>query len=213
MAKCITCKQEVPREECTTTNKGVMGKSGVMGNDSLRCLPCNNSKGCLDRFLGFRCDMSVRIKDHSSIERSKFIASLHGKMGDDLEKAVVVEAERMNINRLTTSFKGAGDFKDEVELGEKYAKRPDQLKSIMNNAPSFLHPDRNCHVWLDRAFNMSEEHTNVKEEIERMTMTGQTKVKRRKIENGKKEEKKETNRKSEKSEKPLSPAQKKKSSP
>ena len=60
--------------------------------------------------------MSVRIKDHSPTERSKFIASLHGKMGDDLEKAVVVEAERCNINRLTTCFKRAGDFKDQIEL-------------------------------------------------------------------------------------------------
>ena len=208
MAKCITCKQDVPREECTVVNKAVLLKSGAMGNDSLRCSCCNNSKACLDRFLTLRCDMSLRIKDHSPNERSKFIASLHGKMGDDLEKAVVVEAERCNINKLTTSFTGAGDFLDKMELEEKYKQRPEQLESIIQNAPSFLHPDRGCQVWLDRAYNLSEAHTNVKEEVERMTMSGETKVKRRKTEKEKKE--KSEKREKEKVDKPLSQPQIKK---
>ena len=103
-------------------------------------------------------------------------------MGENLDKAVTVEAERLHIKKLITSVKGAGDFKDEMELHALHADCPSQLANIMKTAPSFTHPDRGCTVWLNRNLNHSEEQIDVKQEMERMTMAGETKVKRRKVE-------------------------------
>ena len=45
-----------------------------------------------------------------------------------------------------------GHMKDEIDLKEKYGKKPEQLAAIMENAMSFTCPIRRVQLWADPDF-------------------------------------------------------------
>ena len=52
-------------------------------------------------------------------------------------------------------FHHEGGFIDEVDLKEKYAKKQEQLESIMKTAKSFVHHNRNVRVYHDPEYRLS----------------------------------------------------------
>ena len=93
-------------------------------------------------------------------------------MGNDLVKSIEETVQRIKTASLTRTLQCEGDFVDEIDLQERYKNKEQQLKNILENAPSFMHPIRGIMVYKDAQYKASE---TTKEHIEnRQTMKAQT---------------------------------------
>ena len=100
-------------------------------------------------------DQSIAV-DFSNLkpaEKAKFMQEHHEKVGPHLKLAI---QQRVTTSRKTSTVQKAmakGHMIDEIDLREKYGKKPDQLEAIMQNAMSFTCPIRRVQLWADPDFS------------------------------------------------------------
>ena len=63
-------------------------------------------------------------------------------LGNDLKLQMEAYVEEHKKEIDLSRAQANGDWLDEIDLREKYSKKPDQLKNIMESAESFMHPIR-----------------------------------------------------------------------
>ena len=83
---------------------------------------------------------------------AKFKQEHHDKLGPNLKMAI---RQQVNVTRKTQTLQKAmakGHMKDEIDLREKYGKKPDQLAAIKQNAYSFICPIRRVQLYADPDF-------------------------------------------------------------
>ena len=100
-------------------------------------------------------DQSIAV-DFSNLkpaEKAKFMQEHHEKVGPHLKMAI---QQKITMSRKSQTMQKAiakCHMKDEVDLTEKYGKKPDQLAAIMQNAMSFTCPIRRVQLWADPDFS------------------------------------------------------------
>ena len=119
-----------------------------------RCKDCNALKSRLQRLFQ-KPGMSkseVAFKALSKDEREKFFRDEHAAMGDALAAAMETVVSSKTTTTNTVSFKGTGEFLDEQDLSEKYAKKPEQLAAILRNTRKIYDPIRETTLFEDMKY-------------------------------------------------------------
>ena len=73
-------------------------------------------------------------------------------MGDGLAAVMKTLVTTTTTTTNSVSFKGTGEFFDEEDLTEKYARKPQQLVSIPRNTRKFYDPIRETHLLKDMKY-------------------------------------------------------------
>jgi hypothetical protein len=102
-------------------------------------------------------------------EKVKFFATNSKTIGDELSVAVQDVITRVLKKTEEQEFKGTGDFMDEHDLREKYAKKPKQADAILKNTRTMFDTLREVMLYEDMVYS-SKVAQNVKLE----TSSGQS---------------------------------------
>ena len=130
MIKCPTCKQTKPKSECTIVAKARTSA----GSDTYRCLQCNSLHNRIKRATGN--DSEFKNAFQSLTDKEVFFKNNHELVGSAL-KAKILECSKLTSTTThSNDFYGSGDYLDEFELEEQYAKRPEVVERIMKNSRS-----------------------------------------------------------------------------
>ena len=78
----------------------------------------------------------------------------------DLKKQLHSFVTETNKQSMLSRWLTAGKFFDLEDLKTRYEKKPDQLKNLLENAPTFYHPHRCVQMWQDAEFENAGEETN-----------------------------------------------------
>ena len=93
--------------------------------------------------------IAVSFTNLSDKEKAKFKQEHHETLGAHLKMAI---RNRVTLSRKTQTTQAArakGHMKDEIDLREKYGKKPEQLANILKNAYSITCPIRRVQLWAD----------------------------------------------------------------
>ena len=93
--------------------------------------------------------IAVSFTNLSDTEKAKFKQEHHDKLGPQLKMAIRSQVTMSRKTKTTQKAMAKGHMKDEIDLKEKYGKKPDQLAAIMENAMSFTCPIRRVQLWAD----------------------------------------------------------------
>ena len=119
-----------------------------------RCKDCNALKSRLFRlFQKPGMDKTEEVfKAMTKDEREKFFRDQHALMGDGLAAVMETLVTSKTTTTTTMSFKGTGEFLDKADLTEKYAKKPQQLASILSNTRKVYDPIRHTTLFEDMLY-------------------------------------------------------------
>ena len=98
------------------------------------------------------------------VTKEVFMRQAADFLGTDLKQRLNEAIVVSNNKRTTATFVEDGDFLDEADLSDKYAKKPEQLARILETARSFIHPTRGVRVYQDAQYAASV--CNVEEQVE-----------------------------------------------
>ncbi len=96
---------------------------------------------------------SSAFKGLSKEEKVKFFATNSKTMGDELSVAVQDVITRVLNKTEEVEFKGTGNFMDEHDLREKYAKKPDQADAIIKNTRAMFDTMREVMLYEDMMYS------------------------------------------------------------
>ena len=119
-----------------------------------RCKDCNALKSRIHRlFKKPGMDKTEEVfKAMTKDEREKFFRDQHALMGDGLAAVMETLVTSKTTTTNSVSFKGTGEFFDEADLTEKYAKKPQQLASILRNTRKVYDPIRETYLFEDMKY-------------------------------------------------------------
>jgi hypothetical protein len=131
----------------------VSGKKN--GLAPFRCSDCNSLRSRLTRLLtkDDNQEQAGAFKTLTKDEKIEFFAKNRKAMGDELSVAVHDVISRVLKKTEELEFSGTGVFLDEVDLLEKYAKKPLQAAAIMKNSRSVFDPIREVKVYEDMKYS------------------------------------------------------------
>ena len=125
----------------------------VSGN-VFRCKDCNALRSRIRRLFQkpVMDKTEEAFKAMTKDEREKFFRDQHALMGDGLAAVMETLVTSKTTTTNTVSFKGTGDFFDEADLAEKYAKKPQQLAAILRNTRKVYDPIRETTLFEDMKY-------------------------------------------------------------
>ena len=88
----------------------------------------------------------------ASQKKAKFKTDNHTKMGEHLKMAIIQRVKNTHRSEILQRALAKGHMKDESDLKEKYASKPEQLAAIFKNGITFDCPIRECKLWADPDF-------------------------------------------------------------
>ena len=121
---------------------------------AFRCKDCNALKSRIHRlFKTPGMDKTEEVfKAMTKDEREKFFRDQHALMGDGLAAVMETLVTSKTTTTNSVSFKGTSEFFDEADLTEKYAKKPQQLASILRNTRTVYDPIRETTLFEDMKY-------------------------------------------------------------
>ena len=131
MIKCPMCKQMKPESECTIVAKA----RSSTASDTYRCLQCNSLHNRIKRATGG--DSEFKHAFQSLTDKEAFFKNNHELIGSALKAKILQCSQLTSTTTHSDDFYGSGDYLDEIELKDKYAKRPEVAERIMKNSRSF----------------------------------------------------------------------------
>ena len=144
--KCCTCRKLVDPE-----NSLVIVKASTKSSEVRRCRACHNVRSALNRLTPKHGNLVGDFFTKVDGDRLQAFYENHAHLrGEDLKSKVeeVVTDWRSSTTRV--EFNTDGEYMDEVDLAQKYEKKPDMLKNILmmllatfalsRNAPCILIP-------------------------------------------------------------------------
>ena len=147
MVVCCSCKREVAIDDTTVVSK-----------ESRRCKDCHTMRSRIQRLL-CRDETLKRQWDATSIEDKQQFLQIHKNLfKENLKKEICTYVAETNKQSLLSKWLESGKFFDQKDLEKRYEGKEDQLKSILEKAPSFHHPYRNVQMWQDVEYEKSGEH-------------------------------------------------------
>jgi hypothetical protein len=153
--------------ECHS-NRGVPTGS----SRGFRCTECNSLKSRVQRVLTkVGQEQASAFRDLSKDEKMKFFAKNRMAMGEELSVAIQEVTTRVTKRVEELEFKGTGEFMDEHDVREKYAKKPDQAEAILQNSRSMFDPMRGVTLYEDMKYTSKVGQTDM---LEKTTSQGIT---------------------------------------
>jgi predicted nucleic acid-binding Zn ribbon protein len=110
-------------------------------------------------------------------EKSKFFITNRKLMGEDLSVAVQEVITVKLTKKQEVEFKGTGEFLDEDDIRAKYAKKPKQAESIIQNSRSMFDPIRETTLYEDMNYNSKVANSEVLEDATGSSLTHDRHVK------------------------------------
>jgi hypothetical protein len=150
-------------------------------NGSFRCQECNRLKSRLiSVFANMPADTKSSFLGMDKKQKQQFYADHHTAFGDDLSMAVQESVSQVEAEVSKVLQSGTGNFIDEENLKEKYAKKPLQLAAIMKNTKRFRDRVRECTLFEDVKFTTVVSNEQRVETEKKRTMTQDREKKRAK---------------------------------
>ena len=115
------------------------------------------------------------------IDKEKFMAEARELMPKDLAKLVDDYLEEVMVAEDEVSMVGTGEFLDEDDLKEKYAKKPQRLAAILKNAKRIWCKNSECELIEDMKYQSKESSIRKRIATSGMKAVAQQKVKRVKV--------------------------------
>ena len=97
-----------------------------------RCKDCNALRSRIHRLFQ-KPSMNKTEQAFKAMTKDERESDEHALMGDGLAAVMETLVTSKTTTTNAVSFKGTGEFFDEADLTEKYAKKPQQLASILRN--------------------------------------------------------------------------------
>lgn len=108
-------------------------------------------------------EQASAFRDLSKDEKMKFFAKNRMAMGEELSVAIQEVTTRVTKRTEEIEFKGTGEFMDEHDVREKYAKKPDQAEAILQNSRSMFDPMRGVTLYEDMKYTSKVGQTDMLE--------------------------------------------------
>ena len=138
MYLCGTCREFVDLKDTVEIQK----ENLMLGNHSQRrCRKCHNLRSRL--FTVVKSSGIEGYKDLSEEERVELYKCGANLFGGQLTKLLQESVTKSRLDKQITSFKRSGEAMDFDEAEEKWRDKPEEWKSILENAPRFHCPIRN----------------------------------------------------------------------
>ena len=144
-AQCKSCAQVVPVSDCVRVNKHRLSEKVT----AYKCRSCNRLQSRINRMQA-SSDMQIAFPDAAA--REAFFKKHQESFGEDLKAALEVVTIETRSHTSTDKLAEEGDWLDEVDLTEKYKSKPEQLKSMLQNAKRMEHPTRKVTLFFDANF-------------------------------------------------------------
>ena len=147
-----------------------------------RCKDCNALKSRVHRLFqkpGMNKTEEV-FKAMTKDEREKFFRDQHALMGDGLAAVMETLVTSKTTTTNSVSFKGTGEFFDEADLTEKYAKKPQQLASILRNTRKVYDSIRETTLFEDMKYSSCVANEEEESKAGESTITHEGKLKPKK---------------------------------
>ena len=148
---CCTCKREVDAE-----NSVVLVRQSTKGGASTRrCRSCHAVRAAIGRLQknhGKLVESFHHGLNNDKDKRTAFYTQWPHLRGSALQAKLEEHVEQWQKESTKVSFTGTGVFLDEEDMRAKYANKPTQLASILENTYQFHDHIRNCKLYEDVAF-------------------------------------------------------------
>ena len=95
---------------------------------------------------------------HCEASRAAFMQRSRGLIGEELKSLVQTVLTERTTETNTLKRKEHFEYLDEVDLKKRLVDKPDQLQRIIENGPSFQHPETKAQMYTFRTF--THEHTH-----------------------------------------------------
>lgn len=159
--KCSTCDQMVLKSECV-----VVARASSKSSQVDRCKRCHAARARLDRLLKHHQHANL-VSDWRSMsedERRAFIAESNHLAGADLIAKLSETVTLTKTSTSKTSFSSSGQFKDEAQLEQDYAGRPEIVQNIKANARKILCPVKKIYLYEDVTYSSNRQDEESKTE-------------------------------------------------
>ena len=104
-----------------------------------------------------RLELKEKFKQDDA-SRAAFILRSRGLMGSELKSLVQTVLTERTTETNTWKRKEHVEYLDEVDLKKRLVDKPDQVQRIIDNGPSFEHPETKAQMYTLRTF--TQEHTH-----------------------------------------------------
>ena len=115
------------------------------------------------------------------IDKEKFMADARDVLPKDLAKLVDTYLEELMVAEDEVAMVGTGDFLDEDDLKDKYAKKPQRLAAILKNAKRIWCKNSECELIEDMKYQSKESSIRKRIATSGIKAVAQQKVKRVKV--------------------------------
>jgi hypothetical protein len=107
-----------------------------------------------------RLELKEKFKQDDA-SRAAFILRSRGLVGEELKSLVKTVLTESTTETNTLKRKEHVEYLDEVDLKKRLVDKPDQVQRIIDNGPSFEHPETKAQMYTLRTFTQEHTHSYV----------------------------------------------------
>ena len=159
-----------------TKNGKRVGQKG--GNCVYACIECNRLSSRIYKIQVQDPSLCTVFRGMGAEEKQEFMLDHHGVSGEELVKALHRISRRSEESEQQGTFQAKGKFVDEEDLTIKYKDKPEQLRSILDNARTIQHPTRNVKLYEDVEFEAVSADSHKRKRTEELETTVREKIKK-----------------------------------
>jgi hypothetical protein len=168
--------------KCNMCDKDITGNDYVVLSSwgskvYKKCGTCNRLQSRVRRSLQKRGDLKDRWGMMSKDERKAFFIQHHASMGQDLVMNITESTEHSFVRSQETGFATTGDWMDEVDLGEMYKNKPEQLLAIKETSKKMLCPFRGVDLYEHITYASMSKDTEASKMTRNIEMTQDSSLK------------------------------------
>ena len=172
LKKCVTCKRDKPKVECTVYNKS---------RGAYKCKLCNNATKRFRELFQEDEHLGDHFKTFSAEKKNKIIFEAHNKTGPDLKAFVEEQCSVVATTRNQKMNGGVGKFYDEADLKDKYKNKPEDYEAIKEHGYSFVCPIKKKRFCEDIDYVSSNTNTTETEKSRKLSVKAEYEKKKPRI--------------------------------
>ena len=150
--KCCSCEHFFLPEECSKQGSRKTAKGAVV--ETFRCLTCNRVKNRVGLVISNmpKNEIAAFKEGWDKVDKPAFKELAKDAFGDDLAKLITDQVSLISSRKQDLMFKGTGEFMDEEDMKEKYAKKPKQLEARLKNCKRIWDPEAEVELLEDMKY-------------------------------------------------------------
>lgn len=142
---CCTCNRPVDESNSLVIVRAV-GKNKC---ETRRCRACHNVRAAITRLTSKHGNLVKEFNNMGGDRLENFYKDHSHLRGEDLKTKVEEHVQDWKSSLTRVEFNADGEYLDEVDLREKYEKKPDVLTNILQNAQRYFCPVKKCTLYAD----------------------------------------------------------------